>query len=247
MNQAYRPPMPEQPDEPGWWLASDGLWYPPEALQPAAPAAPVVPTAPQAPAVPVPATGNGFGVAALVIGILAVLGIVGFGIPGIVLGVVALIFGFVGLSVAKSRGAGKGQSVAGIILGAIGIIGGVLFFILIVVAVDKVGVAISKSVSRADPSTYDVREGRCRVDAAGFLSYEGIIRNTSGERKSFTVRVEFDDADGNQIGSGTDIVSGIPPGRGAHWRVVDTSAISETDSVACQVVEVRNFFNALGP
>jgi TM2 domain len=26
-----RPPVSYQPAEPGWWLASDGLWYPPEA------------------------------------------------------------------------------------------------------------------------------------------------------------------------------------------------------------------------
>jgi len=25
-----RPPVSYQPSEPGWWLATDGLWYPPE-------------------------------------------------------------------------------------------------------------------------------------------------------------------------------------------------------------------------
>jgi TM2 domain-containing membrane protein YozV len=28
---ARRAPVNYQPNEPGWWLASDGLWYPPEA------------------------------------------------------------------------------------------------------------------------------------------------------------------------------------------------------------------------
>lgn len=247
MSQAYRPPKPEQPDEPGWWLASDDLWYPPESAAGTAPLAPPAPQVPaavvQAPVATAPATTNGFAVAALVVGIIAVLGIMGFGIPGVVLGVVALILGFVGLSVAKSRGAGKGQSVAGIILGAVGIIGGILVFVLIVAVVDKAAVTLSHWGGRADPSTYDVREGRCRVDAAGFPSYEGFIRNTSSDRKNFAVEVEFDDADGNQIGSGSDIVSGIPPGRTLHWRVIDTSATSGTDSVACRVTEVRNFFN----
>jgi TM2 domain-containing membrane protein YozV len=27
---ARRPPVNYQPNEPGWWLATDGLWYPPE-------------------------------------------------------------------------------------------------------------------------------------------------------------------------------------------------------------------------
>jgi len=42
-------PMPTQPDEPGWWLAVDGRWYPPESAPQVAPTAPVAPlgTAPQ--------------------------------------------------------------------------------------------------------------------------------------------------------------------------------------------------------
>lgn len=30
-----RGPQDQQPDEPGWWLASDGKWYPPESASPA--------------------------------------------------------------------------------------------------------------------------------------------------------------------------------------------------------------------
>ena len=40
---------------PGWWLASDGKWYPPQQAAPTAPAAPAAPTAPQAPIAPQPA------------------------------------------------------------------------------------------------------------------------------------------------------------------------------------------------
>ena len=32
-----RPPVQYQPQEPGWWFASDGLWYPPESAQPFVP------------------------------------------------------------------------------------------------------------------------------------------------------------------------------------------------------------------
>jgi hypothetical protein len=38
-------PLDQQPDEPGWWQASDGKWYPPES---AAPQSPVVAVAPVA-------------------------------------------------------------------------------------------------------------------------------------------------------------------------------------------------------
>ncbi len=39
-----RAPVNYQPNEPGWWYAADGLWYPPETVpsQPAAQGAPVV-------------------------------------------------------------------------------------------------------------------------------------------------------------------------------------------------------------
>jgi hypothetical protein len=30
-----RGPLDQQPDEPGWWMASDGKWYPPESAAPA--------------------------------------------------------------------------------------------------------------------------------------------------------------------------------------------------------------------
>lgn len=39
-----RPPVSYQPSEVGWWLASDGLWYPPESV-PGAPAANAAPSA----------------------------------------------------------------------------------------------------------------------------------------------------------------------------------------------------------
>jgi hypothetical protein len=32
---SQRGPLEQQPDEPGWWIASDGKWYPPEAATPA--------------------------------------------------------------------------------------------------------------------------------------------------------------------------------------------------------------------
>ncbi|GAA1686959.1 hypothetical protein GCM10009830_38090 [Glycomyces endophyticus] len=83
---------------------------------------------PPAPApVPQPAPvkqGNGFGVTALVLGIIA---IAGFWIPvlnviSIILGALALIFGIVALVVAGNRGGkGKGSGWTGIILGVLAI------------------------------------------------------------------------------------------------------------------------------
>ena len=129
-----RPPPPAAPPPappaPGWWLASDGNWYPPEA-KPGAPmpyGAPPAQGAPTAYGAP-PAYGapnpygytpyqaprgtNGFAIASMVLGIVWIYWI------GSVL---AIIFGFIAYSQIKERNqAGRGMATAGLILGFIGI------------------------------------------------------------------------------------------------------------------------------
>jgi hypothetical protein len=105
----------------GWWLASDGKWYPPEAWTGTPPTA--------VPSYPLPSTGvpgapgaqfaprsnNGLAVASLV---CACVGIVPFffGLPCIL----GIIFGFVSRSqIRRTNGAqgGAGLALAGIIIG----------------------------------------------------------------------------------------------------------------------------------
>ncbi len=107
------PPQPA----PGWWLASDGNWYPPESAP--APAPP--------PPGPVPSSGpqgtgpNGTATAALVTGILAVLLCWTF-LGGLLLGGTGIVLGVIGLK--KARGlvgeTGSGLATAGIVLGGTG-------------------------------------------------------------------------------------------------------------------------------
>ncbi|MFF7717356.1 DUF4190 domain-containing protein [Streptomyces sp. NPDC087659] len=69
-----------------------------------------------------PPPANGMGIAALVLGIIAVVGFCMYGL-GIVLGILALIFGFIGRARAQRGEANNGgMALAGIILGAIGIV-----------------------------------------------------------------------------------------------------------------------------
>ena len=127
---AARPTPPPAPPVPGWWLASDGNWYPPQA----APGGPA-PTAPPAqfgpppvnygpppmqygppPNAPygytpyaAPQTTNGLAIASLVLGIIWVYWI------GSIL---ALIFGFIALGQINQSGGrqgGRGLAIAGII------------------------------------------------------------------------------------------------------------------------------------
>lgn len=71
-----------------------------------------------------PQKSNGVAVAALVLGILSLLGLV-LVFPGFIFGLVALILGIVGLNKAKSiagPGSRKGMSIAGIVMGVIAMV-----------------------------------------------------------------------------------------------------------------------------
>lgn len=99
----------------GWWLASDGRWYPPESRLPSPP--------PAAPTAPVAQRTNGLAIASLVLGLVWVYWI------GSIL---AIIFGHVALSQIKKSGStqgGRGMAIAGLVLGYVSIVLSILFFV----------------------------------------------------------------------------------------------------------------------
>lgn len=117
-----RPPLPPPPTAapappaPGWWLASDGQWYPPQVQAPAGYMA--YATAPRAPST------NGMAIASMVLGILWLYWI------GSIL---ALVFGYVAKGQIKASGgaqSGEGMATAGIVLGWIGV--GILSLIVVI-------------------------------------------------------------------------------------------------------------------
>lgn len=131
--------QPGQPG-PGWWLASDGNWYPPHQS----------PGWQQNPAVPPPVGGggpvyyqygvapeptNGVATASLVLGIISLLLFWSFGF-GIVIGIIGFVLAVVGRSNAKKHASEprKGQATAGLILNVLGVLGGIVFFILLIPA-----------------------------------------------------------------------------------------------------------------
>ncbi len=73
---------------------------------------------------------NGFGIAALVLGIIAIV-LSWSAVGGIVFGVLAIIFAVLGMRRANQRIAtNKGMSIAGLVTGIVGLVIGVLFAIL---------------------------------------------------------------------------------------------------------------------
>jgi hypothetical protein len=88
---------------------------------------------------PVPVKqGNGFGVTALVLGIVAIVGawIPFVNVVSMILGGLALIFGIVALVVAGKRGGkGKGTGGTGLVLGVLAIIGAIVMNVVVFNAV----------------------------------------------------------------------------------------------------------------
>jgi hypothetical protein len=126
------PPEPTGPPAPGWWLASDGRYYPPEQApgyaSPTPP--PFTQYTPYAPGMVQATSTNGLAIASMVLGILWIYWI------GSIL---ALIFGYVAkgqIDRAAGRQGGRGMAIAGIVLGWIGL-GFLALFIVIGIAVSN--------------------------------------------------------------------------------------------------------------
>ena len=116
---------------PGWWLANDGRWYPPQS----APGTPPPPmpyvgatvAAPGYAYTSTPSRGmNGMAIASMVLGILWIYWI------GSIL---ALIFGYVALKQIRTRNEnGRGFAITGVVLGWVGAGIGTLVLILVIIA-----------------------------------------------------------------------------------------------------------------
>lgn len=155
-------PSPDQPPAPGWWKASDGNWYPPQQHPAGPPPGPPSSSPPGAGAagdrwVP-PPVGHGLGhpgaapdgsvyyspgatarpsrglaTWALVLGILSLVLFWACGL-GVLFGILAVVFGAMGRSRAREvpGSPNAGRAVAGLVMGLVGIVGGILFIAAVV-------------------------------------------------------------------------------------------------------------------
>jgi len=189
-----------------------------------------------------PSPNNGLAIAALVLGILT------FVCLGPIAGILAIIFGFLGLKKANEMGGtGKGMSIAGIVLGAVGTVVSILFLVLVVFAADQASDSISDSVKNwsgeANSSDYNVTVEKCVVDET-FDSPEMTIKvtnKTSGE-KNYIFNYEFRSGSGTLIDSGSSFPETIPPNGS---KLVEISSFEDVTStlVKCEITGVENWFN----
>jgi hypothetical protein len=125
---------------------------------------------------PPPKTGNGFGVAALVLGIIAT--VIAFipviGVAAFLLGIVAIILGVVGLT---KKGRPRGTSIAGLVLGVISLI---IAGIVTAMTAAFVG-AVDQSVQELDEglNTVHTVEYRATVDSGEATAAYGTTNGIS--------------------------------------------------------------------
>ncbi len=242
-----RGPLDQQPGEPGWWLASDGKWYPPES----AAGYEAQPTPPSGAPTP-PASGNGLAVAALVLGIIGLL--FGF-IPltffmAALLGVLALLFGLIGGSRAKKRGMKTGMATAGTVLGILSIIMSIVGLVILVAVVNdtsnKLGeTANSPTTTKAEGETKEATTTTAAkakakpVAVSGFTKYDAlretwvsvgiVLTGLSGGSQELTISLL--DAAGTPIATNTEYVGSDRDGA----QVLVSSSFTDNTPTAASV------------
>ncbi len=122
--------MSDTSQGPGWWIASDGKWYPPESAQPATPPPPTPPAYMAPPVYAQPTMGYSVPTAPEALWSM-ILGIASLVCCGLVLGIPAIILGSSAKKKIASSGGtfgGEGMAKAGVIMGWISVGFSVLAF-----------------------------------------------------------------------------------------------------------------------
>ncbi|WP_182358266.1 DUF4190 domain-containing protein [Tomitella gaofuii] len=157
---------------------------------------------------------NGFGIAALIVGIIALLfGIIPFiGPGGIVLGIIGLVLGIVALSKVRSGTAdNRGVSIAGIVLSALAIVAGIITSLLLFLVINS---AVN-SVSGTTAVTYEAES----TGGQATVSYD--IGSSGGTSLSNDVQTPWKKGANasNLFGAYLSVMAG-PDGGGVTCRIL---------------------------
>lgn len=95
---------------------------------------------------------------------------------------------------------------------------------------------IEQAVGEADPSDYDLTGPECSVDFADDVRANGTITNTSGERQGFQIEVRFLDSDGSLITSESTFTDALDDGQSTEWEVITFS--EAPGDFTCEIDEV---------
>ncbi len=241
--------MSDASQGPGWWIASDGKWYPPEQVPgptappevveppsvvaptppPVAPAPAPPPAAPAPPPAAPPAPPPGAPPATA----------------------------YAGPPPAKKSG--NGCLKAFLIVFAIAVVLGIGVVVAAGFLVKK-GVDTVNSDAKAEqkvedrtgissnplffnakhPPHDDVSSGsmQCTTDTSGNMQASGTITNHSSNASTYTISVSFRQ-NGTEVGSGSDIVPSVSAGGTATWTANSVTTVD--GSFSCRITDVERF------
>jgi len=246
--------MSDTSQGPGWWLASDGKWYPPEQVPgPTEPVAPVVPPPaaveppPVAPVAPAPVAPVAATPPPVTPPVVPPPG--GYVPPP--------QQGYVAPPPAPAKKGGNGCLKAFLIVFAILVVLGIGVFVLLGFVVKK-GVDSVNDDIKAEQKV-EARTGiksnsfgfnanhppqddvfpdamKCTTDSDGNMQATGTLTNHSSETSFYIITVVFKQ-NGAQVSDGVDTVSNVDAGGDATWTV--NTATPAGTSFSCRISEVE--------
>lgn len=188
-------------------------------------------TTPPAPVAP----RSGFSVAALVLGIIGVV-LCWVPVLGLLLGVLAAIFG--GMGYFKTRG---GMAIAGLVLGAITVVIGVI----VVAALGSAAESVSKDLQNlpgvpalpASDAVKDVSVTECGGGGGSLGLSKVVVRitNSTDRVQSYFVTVSVNDAAGNRLDEANGASNSVAPGQSATAELLGSAV---DGAASCAVANV---------
>jgi hypothetical protein len=192
---------------------------------------------------PVVAPRNGFGVTALVLGIISAV-FSWVPVLGLILAVLAITFGALGYARArKGQATNSGMSIAGLVLG-------VIVFVIQVIVFAAVGNAANQATGSGSPSApfsalptnnaeRDVAITKCGGDDQfGMNSVTVRVTNSTDRTQSYFVTVSMNDAAGNRLGEANGASNSVTPGQSANAQLLGGGI---KGVVQCTVANVNRF------
>jgi hypothetical protein len=100
---------------------------------------------------------------------------------------------------------------------------GPIVALLVVVAAIVVAVVVFAGSNSSNPAKDDVTVQACSADPAGGKpTASGQILNNTSKPSNYVIRLDFLDAQGNQVSEGVNAVKDVEPGATASWKLTGT-------------------------
>jgi hypothetical protein len=162
---------------------------------------------------------------------------------GPVAGIVAIVLGILGMKKAGEIGTGKGMALAGLILGIVGTILGVVIVVAIAAGGDSISDSLDDIGGAADPDDYEISlpADACSIDEFGFITFQGTIENTANRDMSFVIEGTIRDTADDVVIDRQNTYVDVAEGDTARWEIV--ASVDEPVDITCNVSGVDNLFN----